>query len=77
MSHAAWNGRDTVQPNDVDVVEPLVLAHRRNETAPTPPSPPPFSRPPTERLDNKPKQQAHQQQSEASEHKPSSSGGPQ
>lgn len=48
LAHAAWEGRSTVEISDIDAVEPLVLAHRRNEAqpSPSPSTPPPFSRPP-------------------------------
>jgi magnesium chelatase subunit D len=69
VSHAAWQGRNTVQLADIEAVEPLVLEHRRNEMSQTPPSqsPPPFSRPPSkpDETDNQKEQQAQQQQSSA------------
>ncbi|PID45998.1 MAG: magnesium chelatase [Proteobacteria bacterium] len=48
LAHTAWQDRLSVEPEDIDAVESLVLAHRRHElqTPPTAPSPPPFSRPP-------------------------------
>ena len=69
ISHAAWQGRNTVTLDDIQAVEPLVLEHRRNEVIPTPPAsstPPPFSRPPPpppEQKDSEVEQQAQQQQS--------------
>jgi len=43
---AAYEGRTTVAPSDVDAVAELALAHRR--TTPRTPHPPPSSRPPDE-----------------------------
>ena len=45
ISHAVWQGRNSVELSDIEAVEALVLEHRRNEIAPPPPSPPPFSKP--------------------------------
>ena len=50
LAHAAWSGRTEVNQADIDVVEELVLAHRRQEqrhsdNSSTPNEPPPFSRP--------------------------------
>ncbi len=43
MAHAAWEGRSTAGPGDVERVMEFALAHRRNEPLepPPPPSPPP------------------------------------
>jgi len=48
LSHAAWRGGLEVETLDIDAVEPLVLAHRRQAPPQSPPpeSPPPFQRPP-------------------------------
>ncbi len=49
QAHAAWRGGDSVRQEDVDTVEPWVLAHRRtvpSESMP-PPSSPPTSPPPS------------------------------
>ena len=73
VSHAAWQGRDTVLLDDIQAVESLVLEHRRNEMTQSPPptsTPPPFSRPPTkptEPKDTQKEQQAQQQQSSSTE----------
>ncbi|WP_260578896.1 AAA family ATPase [Vreelandella populi] len=45
QAHAAWRGGDTVNQDDMDAVEPWVLAHRRTQSEPTPPSTPPSSPP--------------------------------
>ena len=58
LAHAAWQGAAAITEADVDAVEELVLAHRRQQpqTPPSPPQPPsqqaqqpannPYSRPP-------------------------------
>lgn len=70
LTHAAWQGRASVELRDIDAVEPLVLEHRRNDSPPmptqSPPTPPPFSRPP-EQQDSKTEQQSQQQQSKKPE----------
>lgn len=75
ISHAAWQGRKSVELSDIEAVEPLVLEHRRNETGQTPPPPPPFSRPPTQPekpdANTEKEQQTQQQQSEATPEQPS------
>lgn len=50
LAHAAFNQRDQIEMIDIDAVEELVLAHRRNATPPASPPdnpapPPPFQRP--------------------------------
>ncbi|MGB0849599.1 MAG: VWA domain-containing protein, partial [Thiolinea sp.] len=51
LAHAAWQQRECVTATDIDAVEELVLAHRRQEQPPQqPPAPPPFSRPPESKL---------------------------
>lgn len=45
QAHAAWRGAAAVGEEDLAMVEPWVLAHRRSERA-TPPSPPPGTPPP-------------------------------
>ena len=48
MAHAAWRGDKQVLAEDVQAVEELVLAHRRQQQAPpSPPSNPPSRRPPS------------------------------
>ncbi len=48
MAHAAWRGEKQVLAEDVQAVEELVLAHRRQQQAPpSPPSNPPSRRPPS------------------------------
>ena len=80
VSHAAWQGRNTVQLDDVAAVEPLVLEHRRNEMSQTPPSPPPppFSRPPSkpDQTDKQKEQQAQQQQQSSADHSPNEADNP-
>ena len=46
LSHAAWCGRTDVTLEDLDAVEPLVLAHRRKTSVPNPPQRPDQSPPP-------------------------------
>ena len=72
LSHAAWEGRDAIELSDIVAVEPLVLAHRRNESAPSPPSPPPYSRPPesTEQNNTNKQQQRQQSQQQQSQTQP-------
>lgn len=41
QAHAAWRAGDTITQEDVDTVEPWVLAHRRTHKSSTPPPPPP------------------------------------
>jgi len=74
LAHAAWQGRTSVQACDIDAVEPLVLAHRRNEQTPTPPSPPPFSKPPQPPRDTQSPQPPSSQDNSSSESGPSSEG---
>jgi len=48
QAHAALHGADQVVMNDIDVVEDIVLMHRRNDSnnaSSPPPSQPPFERP--------------------------------
>ncbi|MBD3897596.1 ATP-binding protein [Halomonas sp. ML-15] len=45
QAHAAWRGATRVEQQDLDSVEPWVLAHRRTQQSDTPP-PPPGSPPP-------------------------------
>jgi magnesium chelatase subunit D len=50
-AHAAWHGRERIEPADVDAVAELALSHRRRRApeppaAPTPSRPPPASNPP-------------------------------
>jgi len=67
LANAAWNGRSEVLLEDIDAVEPLVLAHRRNHfQAPKPPAQGQnaFSRPPSPRemetgSENQPKNNSH------------------
>lgn len=40
QAHAAWRGAARVEQQDLDSVEPWVLAHRRTQDSDTPPSPP-------------------------------------
>lgn len=54
QAHAAWRGGDTITQEDVDTVEPWVLAHRRTREEPTPPSTPPSSPPPSFTPNEKP-----------------------
>lgn len=51
LAHAAYQNKHAVSLADLDAVEPLVLAHRRQPPppAPPPPTPPPFQRPPASR----------------------------
>ncbi|MCV6588522.1 MAG: ATP-binding protein [Marinobacterium sp.] len=51
LAHAALAQRTVVTVEDIDAVETLVLAHRRQAEPPSPqpPSPPPFQRPPETR----------------------------
>ncbi|MFC3283071.1 ATP-binding protein [Litchfieldella rifensis] len=46
QAHAAWRGSHTVSQEDLDTVEPWVLAHRRTTQHTTPPTPPGTPRPP-------------------------------
>lgn len=49
-THAAWRGSKQVENIDVDAVEEMVLAHRRQNDSPKPQppqSPPPYQRPPS------------------------------
>lgn len=46
QAHAAWRGVASVEPQDIDTVEPWVLAHRRTQPPEQhPPSPPPNQTP--------------------------------
>nr|WP_226940254.1 AAA family ATPase [Halomonas colorata] len=54
QAHAAWRGGDTIIQDDVDTVEPWVLAHRRTHESSTPPSTPPSSPPPSSTPNEKP-----------------------
>ncbi|RDE18255.1 VWA domain-containing protein [Motiliproteus coralliicola] len=45
-AHAAWQGREQVERQDLDAVEELVLAHRRRAQVSPPPSPQPNQPPP-------------------------------
>ncbi|WP_133012777.1 ATP-binding protein [Marinomonas flavescens] len=47
MTHAAWRGATTVSIDDIQVVETLVLAHRRHNNPPQSPSAKPSSPPPS------------------------------
>ncbi|WP_372831537.1 ATP-binding protein [Pontibacterium sp.] len=47
LAHAAWCGRTDVTLEDLDAVEPLVLAHRRKTSVPNPPQQPDQSPPPS------------------------------
>lgn len=49
MAHAAWRGAATVSIDDIQAVEALVLAHRRQNRQQMPPSSPPPSTPPSRR----------------------------
>jgi magnesium chelatase subunit D len=56
MTHAAWRGAKVVALDDIQAVEDLVLAHRRQAKAQNqsqPPSPPPSRRPDSSRSQNK------------------------
>nr|WP_290984151.1 AAA family ATPase [Halomonas sp.] len=58
QAHAAWRRSDTITQEDVDTVEPWVLAHRRTHESSTPPptspSTPPSSPPPSSTPNEKP-----------------------
>lgn len=54
QAHAAWRGSDTITKDDIDTVEPWVLAHRRTREPSTPPSTPPSSPPPSSTSNEKP-----------------------
>ncbi|RUR30652.1 magnesium chelatase [Vreelandella nanhaiensis] len=54
QAHAVWRGGDTISQEDVDTVEPWVLAHRRTREEATPPSTPPSSPPPSSTPNEKP-----------------------
>ena len=60
MAHAAWEQRDAVTENDINAVEALVLAHRRQIPLAPPPSQPPYSRPPAQSPKQKPQQELKQ-----------------
>ncbi len=67
LAHAAWRGVAEVGTVDIDTVEPLVLAHRRQTPPQSPPpsppkSPPPFQRPPPRPESSPPEQQDQDQQ---------------
>ena len=42
-AHAAWRGASQIETQDIDALEPLVLAHRRREHTPPAASQPPAS----------------------------------
>ena len=47
LAHAAWRGGDAIEVDDLDRVEPWVLAHRRNNSSDTDSTPPAETDPPT------------------------------
>uniref|UniRef100_A6W0Q4 Magnesium chelatase n=1 Tax=Marinomonas sp. (strain MWYL1) TaxID=400668 RepID=A6W0Q4_MARMS len=75
MTHAAWRGAKTVALDDIQAVEDLVLAHRRQaktQNQSQPPSPPPSRRPdslrpPSQNKGNQPQDQESSQDNQTHE----------
>ena len=62
LAHAAWHQRNEVEEQDIDAVEELVLAHRRQTRANPPPTPPSSSNEPSKNPYKRPPQSMSSEQ---------------